>query len=356
LIDLDDLGLLEKIDSLGFLSMVEGLPSQLVEASELGEQVTDLPTAEGINSIAILGMGGSGISGDVFEAVVSPHSNLFVKTIKGYGIPGWVGPSTLVFAVSHSGNTEETVEGFECALQSGAKIVVLSAGGALGERSRSLGLPSVALPSGIQPRSAIGYLTIPMLVICRRMGILKGDFGLAETIDIISRRSIELRADVPAQQNLAKQFAIGLSEKIPVIYGSEGLGQVAAYRWKCQFNECSKSPAYYNCFSELNHNEIEGWGQLESLTRSSLGLIVLRHGEEHPRIPPRVEATIDIIGDHLGFVKEFFARGGTTLSRLFDLIYMGDFVATYLGLAQGLDPGPVGAIEGLKKQIGVRSR
>ena len=60
-------------------------------------------------AVVVAGMGGSGISGDVLGAVCGTGCPVPVSTLRGYVLPGWVGPLDLVVAVSCSGRTEETL-------------------------------------------------------------------------------------------------------------------------------------------------------------------------------------------------------------------------------------------------------
>ncbi|MGI8426443.1 MAG: bifunctional phosphoglucose/phosphomannose isomerase [Actinomycetota bacterium] len=347
MIDLDDVPAIKGIDTQDFLSHLESFPEQVQLARRIGEKVEGLPASDGLTSIAVLGMGGSGISGDVLGVALGPSSPLFVGAIKGYELPAWVGPNTLVFAATYSGKTEETLQTFQAARDRGARVLFVSA-----EQARAA--PSFAaavVPGGLQPRAALGYLAIPMLVICQRMGLGNFENDLDESEALLDRRRQEFRRESPAAQNPAKQLAQRLAGLIPIVYGAEGISEVAAYRWKCQFNECAKTPSYHNSFSELGHNELAGWGQLGPLTQSCMALVVLRHQGEDPRISARIEASLPMIEGHFKFIHQVSASGQSSLSRLLDLIYLGDFTASYLGLAQGVDPGPIDKIENLKIQV-----
>lgn len=350
--DLDDLTLVSKLDPDGFLESVEKFPEQLKDAYQRALQVEGLPAGANINSIAVLGMGGSGISGDASRVVLGNDFPKFVQTLKGYDLPAWVGEGTLVFAMSYSGETEETLNTFDEAQRRGAFIVTVTTGGSLASLSNAAGYPVVEIAPGLLPRAAFGYLTIPILAVIDRMDV-GPKFGddIAEAIGLMERRSAQFSRDVPAEMNRAKDLALRLLGRIPIVYGSEGLAEVAAYRWKCQFNECSKTPAWWHSFPELNHNEVVGWNQLESLTRESVAIIVLRHEGEHERIKKRIDLTLPLIQRNVAFVRQVRSEGSSRLARLFDLTYFGDFVGTYLALAQGVDPAPVAIIQELKKRL-----
>jgi glucose/mannose-6-phosphate isomerase len=346
---LDDPGHVDAVDSQGFLHLVEQFPEQIVQAWRRSKQLGPV-SAEGVESIAVLGVGGSGISGNVLKTILGPSLPMPVEVCKGYEIPGWVGPRTLAFAVSYSGETEETLETFEKARAAGAQLVTVSTGGTLSKLGEMHGYPGALVQGGLQPRAALGHLVFSMLGICQGLGL--GDFEreVDETVALLARRYLEWGRTSPLDSNLAKTLAEDLLGTVPVIYGSEGLGAVAAYRWKCQLNECSKVNAYSNFFSELNHNEVMGWSSASD-NPFPVGLVVLRHAGEHPRIRDRIKVTLALMGDRPRVVREVDAEGASPTVRLMDLIHLGDYVATYLAIARGVDPCSVDLIDQIKREL-----
>lgn len=347
---LDDLELLQTIDRDGFLEVVERFPEQLRRAWAAGKAVDARVRPDGIAGIAVLGVGGSGMSGDVLKALLGPSFSRPVEVCKGYEIPGWIGPEALVFAVSYSGDTEETLEAFDNARGRGAQIVTVATGGALARIGDQAGLAGVQVQAGLQPRAALGHLLLGMLGVCQRLGFGSFEADVGESVELLERRCHAYSRSSPLPQNPAKQLAEALVGLSPVIYGSEGIAEVAAYRWKCQLNECAKVRAHSNFFSELGHNEIMGWGcEVQADPREAL--IVLRHTGEHPRIKHRISVTLPLLAGRAQLVQQFCAEGRSPLARLMDLIYAGDFVATYLAIAQGVDPTPIDLIDRVKREL-----
>lgn len=348
MIDLDRPDQIALTDPRSFLGLVEDFPQQMADGWLLGKQASELPRAEGIDGVVIMGMGGSGISGNVLKASLGMGFARPVRVSKGYGIPGWVGPDTLVFAVSYSGETEETLEAYARARAAGARIVVVCAGGTLAGWAGDHGYPLVTLKGGLQPRAALGYLTMPLLAVCQGLGLGSYEGDVAETVDLLRQRSAQWSRGVATDQNPAKRLALGLVGTVPMVYGAEGLGAVAAYRWKCQLNECSKVHAFENAFSELNHNEVMGWSPMSAQADIRPGLVTLRHPGEHPRVQDRFRVTVPLLERRAAFSGEVRTNAESALARLMDLMYMGDFVATYLGIALGVDPTPIDLIDEVK--------
>ncbi len=350
-VNLDDVGMMSELDPSGMLQVVEDFPQQCREALGLGAAVEGLPKAEGITRVAVLGMGGSGISGDVAQALLGPAMGLPVSVHKSYTIPPFLGPETLVFAVSYSGNTEETLAAEEQAAAQGCRLIAVTSGGVLLSRARAAGYPTVLLPAGFQPRAALGYLSLSIGKVAERMGLVQGFEPEAKTaIARLEERRAQWARAVPERSNLAKQLARRLSGKLPVIYGSDGLLSVAVYRWKCQLNEIAKVPAFCHVLPELDHNEIVGWKQLPELTRST-EVIFLVNREEHPRVARRVEITADLIRDNLSGVSVLHVGGANPWERFFGATYLGDFASCYLALLNREDPTPVERIAELKRRM-----
>lgn len=354
--DIDDLGALERLDSEGVLGAVENFADQCRAAWDIGRAAVGLPVAEGIDSIVVLGMGGSGVSGDVTQAVVEPRLAAHFRTIKSYGpLPHWVGRNSLVFGCSYSGSTEETLAATADAYERGARVVTISSTGPLQEAAARRGHAHVTIPTGLQPRASLGYLTLPILAVLQTMQLIPPmDDDVDEAIAVLTDLQSRCHRSRPRSENPAKDLAARLHDRIPIIYGGAGIGSVAAYRFKCDLNEYGKAPAFANEFPELNHNEIVGWDRLDELTRKNFVLVLLRDSQENERIGLRFEITRDLIGDSFSEIVEIPSSGTSALARLLSLILVTQLAAIYVGLAYGVDPGPVQVIQKLKSELAAR--
>lgn len=355
-IDLNDLAELAKIDSEDVLGAVERFAEQCEEAWQIGLASSGLPSAEGVDAIVVLGMGGSGVSGDVVQSVVEPRLPIHFRVIKSYGpLPEWIGRNTLVFAVSYSGSTEETVAAMEEAHSKGARIVALSSGGPIGELAEKHGIAHVRIPTGLQPRASLGFLTLPILAVLEKMGVLIGiadDVG--EAIEVLESLGERCHRDQPTHRNPAKDLAHKLLHKVAIVYGAHGLTATAAMRFKCDLNEYGKVPAFWNYIPELDHNEIVGWSGLTDLSRQNFLIVHLRDVEEHPRIALRFDITKHLIEGNSAGVLELTAEGTSPLARILSLVMVTQLAAIYTGLQYGVDPGPVEVIQRLKAELADR--
>ena len=345
-------------DSLGFLDAVGGLPEQLADAQSTAREALDgapSPTPDAVRNVVVLGMGGSGIAGDVLAAVANAALPVPVVVLKQIRTPRFVGPGTLAFAVSYSGDTYETVQMATGAFDAGAHVVAVSRGGALEALAQSRGGVHVPCPDGYLPRAAVGALLAPLFVALERAGLLTdgGDWLEQAGRQLVARRD-KCRPDVDAPANPAREIARRIGTTMPIFYGGGALGAVAAQRWKCDVNENAKAPAFWNSYPELDHNEICGWGQHGDVTRQVFTLVELRHGFEHEQLERRFTLTRALIEETLAQVLEVRAEGEGRLAQLLDLMYVGDWASCYLAFDHDVDPGPIDTIFQLKDALGER--
>ncbi|HEX6313175.1 MAG TPA: bifunctional phosphoglucose/phosphomannose isomerase [Acidimicrobiia bacterium] len=342
-------------DTLGFLEAVGGLPEQLAAAHEAAAaiDVAPLGTAGDIDNVVVMGMGGSGIAGDVLAACATRQLRVPVIVLKQYRTPEFVGPRTLVFALSYSGDTEETVAMATGAADAGARLVAVSRGGALAELAAACGGLHVPCPADIpMPRAALGALVAPLFVVLFRLRMLPDAHAwLEKAQEQLSARRAKCGPQVEGVANPAREIARRIGTTIPLFYGGGALGTVAAMRWKFDVNENAKAPAFWSAYPELDHHEICGWGQHGDVTRQLFTLVELRHGFEHPQLGRRFAATREIIEETLVQVLEVEAGGQGPLAQVLDLMYTGDWASCYLALDHDVDPGPIDAIFQLKQAL-----
>jgi glucose/mannose-6-phosphate isomerase len=336
------------LDTVGMFDLAAGLPEQVAAAAALGAELETLPDHDAIENVVVLGMGGSGIAGNVLQAVAAPFMPVPVTVVKGYEAPSFVGDGTLCFAISYSGNTEETVEAAQAAAAAGARMVVLSSGGELASLAESWDAPHIQLPDIPMPRAGVGAVSIPPLLVLERVGLFPGAAQyVADAVDQLRRRRDKLIVD----GNAAQQLADVIGRTMPIVYGGDAIGEVAAYRFKCQVNENAKAPAFAGGVPEMCHNEICGWGQHGDVTRQVMTVVRFRHDFEHPQVTRRFDLTHEVIDEVVHAITDVTAAGDGALAQLFDLIIQGDFISLHLAVQAGVDPGPIPVLVDLKAAL-----
>jgi len=349
---LDDLEKIKKLDKQDMLGVEENFLNQFIEADSIAERTDfkDLQSA-GFSGLAILGMGGSGFSGDIIKSLIIDRATVPIEVVKGYNLPACIGNGWLVIAVSYSGNTEETVESVNQALERGCEVAFVSSGGKIKEIATKENKCYLEMPSGFQPRGASGYLFFSTYLMLARIGIFDIDkFEIEETFNLLDEKAALYNRKINTASNPAKQLALELASKMPVIYGVDGFLSAVAYRWKCEINENAKCPAFWSEFPELNHNETVGWENIGEISRN-FALVVFRDPGATERIKVRIETTMNLIKDNLGSIIEIPVEGKSRLAKALSTMYLGDIASVYLALLYGVDPTPVDRIAILKSEL-----
>ena len=347
--DLDDPQALRLADPQGMLDAVLGMPSDCRAAYDSARLVEQLPSAEGVASVTFCGMGGSAVSGDVVRSVFRERLGLPVEVNRSPVLPEHCGSHTLVVCSSYSGNTAETLAAFRAAVKRGCRVLVVTSGGTIADEAADHGIATVRVPPGFQPRAALGHLGFASLGALETMGILPPlESDVTEAVAEVQTALTEMGPDVPIADNPAKTLATKIGERLPVIWGADGIGSVAAARWKTQMNENGKVPAFWSSMSELDHNEVVGW---TAPFGERFFVVALRHDGEDPQLAPRFGLSYDIVRAAGGEVEEVPARGTSVLARLMSLVIIGDLTSVYLAVGRGVDPTPVPVIERLKAAL-----
>lgn len=352
--NLDDLDLIKEIDKSNMMALEMNFPSQCKEAHEIAHSFEVPADYKYIDCIIILGMGGSGIGGELLRSLLIDQLPIPIIINRSYSIPKFLDQHSLVFVISYSGNTEETLSAYNQVVARNAKIIGITSGGRLKGLCQKAGIPIIVVPEGMPPRATLGYLFLPMLVVLGRLGLIadpKDD--ISEAIELLGVLSVKLGPEMEVSENEAKQLALKLCNRIPIIYSSGLHMEGVTWRWKGQFNENSKTLAFCNTFPELDHNEVVGWEGLPGITKS-FSVVLLRDRSDGQRISRRMNITKSLIARNADGVNEVWSRGEGLLARTFSLVYMGDLTSIYLAILNGIDPTPVKAIDYLKAELAKR--
>ncbi|UCE15778.1 MAG: bifunctional phosphoglucose/phosphomannose isomerase [Candidatus Bathyarchaeota archaeon] len=303
--------------------------------------------------IVLVGMGGSAIGGEILRDWLLDKVPVPIEVCRDYNLPAYANEDTLVFAISCSGKTEETLSAFVDAVKRGCKIITITSGEHLLSFSEKLGVPYVIVPSELPSRVTLPYLFLPLPIFLEKLGVLQNcEKEIQEMIRIVKKLCQENSLEIPAKENPSKKLALELKGTIPVVYGFRQYSAIAR-RLKTQFNENSKVPSRYDVFPELNHNEVVGWEASESLTKR-FSVLLIRDREEPREIKNRIEATRSLILHKAQKVLEVYARGESKLARMFSVLFVGDLASVYLAILRNTDPTPVEIISKMKEEMGKR--
>ena len=288
-------------------------------------------------NFAVGGMGGSNLATEILQKV---YPNLDISVHRNYGLPDKKQKEeTLFIASSFSGNTEETLDFLSSALKEKLNVVVIAKGGKLISLAEEEKLPFIKLPdSQIQPRMALGWSLLALV-----------KFIKPEIISQIQKLSSLNPSNF---EERGKDLAEILKGRIPVIYCSENNAAVARI-WKIKLNETGKIPAFFNVLPELNHNEMTGFDYNEQSQPLSekFFFIILKDSENHLRIQKRISITAKMLEEKDLPVKILELEGDDQLEKIFNSLFLADWISLYTARAYGAEPEQVPMVENLKKQL-----
>lgn len=341
---LDNQNVIAQRDTMDSLGLGAVTPQQLAHSFGF-----TAPDHGEILNVVFAGMGGSALQAEFLRTW--PQLTVPYVVCKEYHLPAFIGEKTLVIVSSYSGNTEETLSALEEARSKNAMIVVNAGGGILEEKAHEYGLPLIITPKAVQPRMVVFYAYRIAVEIFVGYGLV--DVSVLDEMDKVSASLIDhvkqWVKSVPTDQNPAKQLALKLMGKTPIVYAGP-LMAPAAFKWKIGFNESAKNTSWYGVYPEFNHNEFMGW--TSHPVEKPFAVIDLISSFEHERVQKRFEVSDRLLSGMRPKALAVMAEGNSALEHVLYLTLFGDFVSIYLGILNGVDPSPVSLIEEFKKQLG----
>jgi glucose/mannose-6-phosphate isomerase len=338
------------IDPKSMKTLVEEFPAQVQAAVQAGKDLS-LAKVRNVRAVVVTGLGGSAIGGDLVRSIAGQNLRVPLIINRDYDLPGFVDDSSLVIACSYSGNTEETLSAYQQARQNKASLICITSGGRLAEMAKADNYPVLSLPGGLPPRTALGYSLFTLLAAMQALSLIPDmTEPIQETIDLLKKLKERYATTNPESANPAKTLARSLQGKIVSIYGSSGILDAAAYRWRSQIAENAKNLAFHHLLPEMNHNELVGWLYPEEVLLK-VGVVLLRDRGDHPQVQRRFDLTRELIAKRAGAMHEVWSEGESLLARIMSTICLGDFVSLYLAYLNSIDPTPVQVIDYLKQEL-----
>jgi glucose/mannose-6-phosphate isomerase len=342
---------IQAVDAGGLVDDVLAMPQHLEDALWRVESASldrILGASDELGPLLVCGMGGSAIGGDLAMAVLGERLLRPMQTVRGYELPLWASPTSVVLCMSYSGNTEETLACYEAAGAVGALRIAVTTGGQLGAAARDDGVPVIPLPAGLQPRAAVGYMLVAVLEVAALSGVA---LHVRTEIDAASSSLVDLAAawgPGAGSDSLGKRVAQRIHKTCVCVYGAGPTAPIAL-RWKTQINENAKVPAFWAELPEADHNEIAGWEQAAAL--GSFMAVFLEDSDQHPRVRQRTELTAALIEPQAAGTLRLESQGVNRVERVLSLVLLGDLVSAYLAVLRDTDPSPVDIIERLKAEL-----
>ncbi len=321
--------------------LVENFGVQLEDAIKIAKGANFTKMDKPLSNVLISGMGGSGIGGSIVSEIAMMESSVPVNVSKNYAIPSYVNGNTLVVISSFSGNTEETLQAMQYAIEKKAKVVCIASGGKVIDIAKEKNLDHVVVPTGMAPRAAFGYSFVQLLFIMNFFGIISNKFSddLSSALKLLVNEKENINTE-------AKKVADVLFKKIPIIYAPSGY-EGTAIRLRQQLNENSKMVAFTGVVPEMNHNELVGWAG----GNAGFAVLFFRNTNDNPRIAKRIDISKEVILKHTPNIVEVYSKGDSIIEQSLYLIHLGDLVSVYLYEMSNVDPDDIKVIDYLKSSL-----
>lgn len=346
--------IIPKLDRTNMMEVIANFHQQIRNSIEYLKNTPKIDDSYRIKRIIIAGMGGSAISGDLARSYIDknhPEISIPIFILRNYDLPQWTDQHTLVICISYSGNTEETLSVIHQAKNKTPYIVGIASGGKLAEFCIDNNINFIQIPGGYQPRAALGYLFFAVYNFlisnfCKVCTISKSMIEeqiLADFLQVKAKEFAKIN-DSNFALNLAKQN----HNKQVIVYSSSDILDAVNLRWRGQLQENSKNLAFGNLVPEMNHNEINSLKFPKNIIENSYFLILVDKND-HPSNRKRLEILHKIILEITQNIQVIESKEEMLLVRIFDLIYLADWVSFYLAILNGQDPSDIELITKLKQ-------
>jgi glucose/mannose-6-phosphate isomerase len=340
-----------QVDKDNMFKLVRDFPVQVKEALAIGTKATVKMKVTGVKNIVVCGLGGSAIGGDLLKSYLAGEVKVPIIVNRHYTLPAFVGPDTLVIISSYSGNTEETNTAHREAIKRKARTLCISSNGITEQLARKTKAPFIKVPGGLPPRAAVGYSFFPLLLALIKLGFIKSrPKDIKETVALLEAKAEVYTLPDPAQ-NPALALAQELKNRVVITYSSTERFDAINTRWRGQIAENAKSLAFGHVLPEMNHNELVGWKVLKA-PMAEMHVVFLRDKQDHARVQIRMNITKEVIAKQTEHCTEVWSEGTSLLTRMFSLLYLGDWVSYYMAILHEEDPTPVAVINYLKTELG----
>jgi glucose/mannose-6-phosphate isomerase len=328
---------IKELDHSNLRQVILDSPQQLLRGIELAEKIK---VTGNFSRLVISGMGGSALPGDLLKMYLSrlDETSLEIYLNRTYSLPPQSFQNSLNFFASYSGNTEEALSCLNEALAKNlSPIIGFSTGGELGKIFQKNNLPLITLPSGIEPRCATGYFFSSMLRVLADSGLIKDETPkLFEAVQ-------KLKKEEAIIEELGKDIAQKIKGCTPIIYASDFFCPLAMI-WKIALNENAKTPAFYNVYPELNHNEMVGY----TLPQSQFHILTILNKQDHPQNQKRMHITAELLKEKNIETTFIEIPDEHIFTTIFYTLILGEWISYYLALEYDQDPTPVVMVEKLK--------
>ena len=346
---LDDLKQIQKLDKSNMSIFIADLPEKCSKAYNLAQKIS-LPQDyqdKNIENIVICGMGGSGIGGELVKNIITNQLNKPIIVIQDWEPPKMINKNSLIFLISYSGNTLETLSCAEIALKAKAKIFIITQGGELKKFAQKNKLPIFSFQYKAPPRASLSYLLMPILVVLEKSKIVNlKKLQIHHNLKVLKQFNQLFFIQTPTEKNLAKHLAYFIFDHLPVIIASTNFSGVAK-RWKTQFAENGKNFSFFETEPAIFHNFVES--RFPRRLKDDFAFLILENFQKQIKSKKSLQEFEKLLEEQSICWEKIPQFGKNIFTQAFSLVLLGDWISFYLAILNQVDPTPVQQIEEIKK-------
>jgi glucose/mannose-6-phosphate isomerase len=300
----------------------------LAEGWQATEAVASFFPKKSFSRVIVVGMGGSGIAGQLLALVSQRFKGVEISVIDGPEVPHALDAQTVCIVCSYSGNTWETLAAFDALSFGSSSIIALASGGRLAAQAIAHNVPLVTLPSGHVPREVLPWFVGSMSAVMAHYKLIPEIDAVIERISVHwvrhGKRVLDRSVVQPCIDYLGDASWCH-------VWGVRGDTDAVAYRAQTQLNENSKMAAVYSCFPELNHNLLVGF----TPTGAHAPIVFLHTDFCIPTIRRAIDSLFEVLDARRIPLYKPVLFGDTWEEQITYSLWWADSVSYHIGCERG---------------------
>lgn len=170
-----------------------------------------------------------------------------------------------------------------------------------------------------------------------------------KVVTFLRKHSKKLSVDIPTAHNQAKQLALKLKEKVPILIVADFLDG-AAYAVRNLFHETAKHFGLYFAIPEANHHLMEGLAFPKEIKKLLLFVFFVSPFYDKRNIK-RIKVTQEVVEKNDINTTSVSLLVPSYLGQTMEFIQLGAWLTFYLAILNKVDPTQVPWVDYFKKKL-----
>ena len=331
--DLDKCTNHHKIDGSGIINLIEELPNQIEMVWDQLSKIVLAANYINVKNIHIIYPPEDYLANEL----ISPLASVLKLPVYFNNLPSNVNGESLIIASSFYGDDENIIRMTHHAAKLGGKLFIVSTGGELASLVNKYRCPAYIYRPGAMDIYSIAFPPITLFYLLHKLRWIEYKDEIEELLLLLRGLIQNIKPEIATEKNIAKQAAVLLSNKIPIIVGSK-ISLPVINRLSAMLSINSKSLSFGYSINQFRANQIYKYASPEKLINSLFFLIFnSRHNNSADHIE-LLSACQILEKRRMRYESIAIQPGGTILSELFQGVLLSDFIAYYSSILNDCDP------------------